>query len=68
MVPTWAADGNLYSGFADGFVGDLRVNWRLGLTGYAKIEGDNPLKLRVTDYGTVPNPPAPIPDAIRAAR
>ena len=51
--PSWASDGNLYSPYTDGFVSSMfvRSDNRNAITGMAKIEGDDPLKLKVTDLG-----------------
>ena len=54
--PSWAQDGNMYSGWADGEIGlensqssgGARAN-----TGNAKIMGDDPLNLKVISLGTV---------------
>jgi hypothetical protein len=47
--PSWAADGNLYSPFTDGAVDQVKSfsgapSW---VTGNARIEGDDPLSLKV---------------------
>ena len=51
--PSWAADGNLYSPFTDGAVDKVQSssgppNW---VTGNARIEGDDPLELKVIPLG-----------------
>ena len=54
--PSWAQDGNMYSGWADGEIGlensqssgGARAN-----TGNAKIMGDDPLNLKIISLGTV---------------
>ncbi len=51
--PSWAADGNLYSPWTDGRVGEMGSSsgpkhWT---TGHAKITGDDPLRLEVTALG-----------------
>lgn len=53
--PTWASDGNLYSPYTDGSTNGVR-SWSVGkeaTTGYATIEGDDPLKLKLTNAGTI---------------
>lgn len=54
--PSWASDGNLYSGWTDGTIGDMDFVWSaLGekaLTGQAKIVGDDPMNLEVVNLGT----------------
>ncbi len=53
--PSWAADGNMYSGWTDGEIilessqsgGGARAR-----TGNAKITGDDPLNLKITSLGT----------------
>ena len=52
--PSWAADGNQYAPFTDGTVDEVRCfsgppTW---ITGNARIEGDDPLKLKVIPLGT----------------
>lgn len=55
--PSWASDGNMYSGWADGEIvldnsqssGGAKAN-----TGNAKIEGNDPLHLKITSLGTQP--------------
>lgn len=52
--PTWASDGNLYSPYTDGMVEGIGAGSWAGpkaTTGQAKIEGDNPLDLKVTSLG-----------------
>jgi hypothetical protein len=52
--PSWASDGNMYSGFADGEVGLESTHSSGGAkanTGNAKIEGDDPIHLKVTSLG-----------------
>ncbi|MEM0964574.1 MAG: hypothetical protein AAGJ81_00300 [Verrucomicrobiota bacterium] len=54
--PTWAADGKLYSPWTDGTIGpDMKFVWsgdgKDAKTGYATIEGDDPLNLTITDVG-----------------
>lgn len=53
--PSWASDGNLYSPWTDGSIAGEHCNSWSGpkaRTGQAKIEGDNPLNLKVTSLGT----------------
>jgi hypothetical protein len=53
--PSWASDGNMYSSWTDGEInlescqssGGAR-----GRTGNAKIEGDDPMNLKITSLGT----------------
>ncbi|WP_194526981.1 hypothetical protein [Zobellia roscoffensis] len=53
--PTWAEDGNLYSPWTDGTIGagmDFVWSGKAGesIRGHAKIEGDDPLSLKIKDY------------------
>ena len=52
--PTWASDGNLYSPWTDGSIGDKEC-WSYpgenAHTGQAKIVGNDPLNLKVTSLG-----------------
>ena len=59
--PSWAPDGNMYSGWTDGEIGEESVhsNGKNARTGNAKIEGDDPLDLTVTSLGSEAAPPAP---------
>lgn len=59
--PSWASDGNLYSPFTDGCVNGLRSNssGKGATTGFAKIIGDDPLKLQVVDQGIYASDPSP---------
>lgn len=60
--PTWASDGNLYSPYTDGMVEGIGAGSWAGpkaTTGQAKIEGDNPLDLKVTSLGTKLGPATP---------
>ncbi len=53
--PTWASDGNLYSPWTDGYIGDeqcISYNREKAHTGQAKIVGDNPQDLKVISLGT----------------
>ncbi len=53
--PSWASDGNLYSPWTDGTIGRMNFVWSAkrdkAETGYAKISGDDPLNLVVSDWG-----------------
>ena len=53
--PSWASDGNLYSPWTDGTIGKMGFVWSArrdkAQTGYAKISGDDPLNLAVSDWG-----------------
>ncbi len=52
--PSWAPDGNMYSGFADGEIGLESTHSSGGAkanTGNAKIEGDDPMDLTITSLG-----------------
>lgn len=59
--PSWAADGNLYSPFADGGVNGVGVDCYgpNAATGHATIVGDDPLKLVAINPGTFKGDPAP---------
>jgi hypothetical protein len=59
--PSWAADGNLYSPWTDGTVGDVRSTsfGPKATTGYATIVSDDPLHLQVINAGVVAADPAP---------
>jgi len=59
--PSWASDGNLYSPWTDGRVGteDCSSGGKDARTGQAKIEGDDPLHLKITNLGTFPGDPSP---------
>jgi hypothetical protein len=59
--PSWASDGNLYSPWTDGEVGKVGCSsaGKDARTGQAKIEGDDPLHLKITNLGTVAGDPAP---------
>jgi len=55
--PSWAIDGNMYSGFADGEIGLESSHSSGGAkanTGNAKIEGDDPMHLKITSLGIQP--------------
>ena len=52
--PSWASDGNMYSGFADGEIGLESTHSSGGAkanTGNAKIEGDDPMHLKISSLG-----------------
>ena len=59
--PSWASDGNLYSPWTDGKVNGIGANSNglghdgIGTTGQAKIVGDSPLALTITDVKTYSN-------------
>ena len=57
----WAADGNLYSTWTDGKVGELTASsgGEKANTGYATVSGDDPLNLKITNEGLITVPPAP---------
>jgi hypothetical protein len=59
--PSWASDGHLYSPWTDGNVGgvDCSSAGKDARTGQARIEGDDPLALRIVGLGTTPGSPAP---------
>lgn len=59
--PSWASDGNLYSPWTDGSIGDVKSfsGGADASTGHAKIEGENPLQLKVTNLGVEKASPAP---------
>ncbi|VGO20400.1 DUF4185 domain-containing protein [Pontiella sulfatireligans] len=62
--PTWAADGNLYSPWTDGSVGPgMNFIWsgagEKARSGYATIEGDDPLNLNISNYGIMKASAAP---------
>ena len=63
--PSWAADGNLYTAWSDGSIDGVRCSSYGGdtgataTTGEAKIEGDDPLHLKVTPLGISPVPGTP---------
>ncbi len=59
--PSWAADGDLYSPWTDGNVNGLPSNSSgpNATTGFARIIGDDPLRLRVVDQGVYPSDPSP---------
>jgi hypothetical protein len=60
--PTWASDGNLYSPWTDGTIGDeecISYTREKAHTGQAKIVGDDPLNLEVISLGTIPGSALP---------
>lgn len=59
--PSWAADGNMYSPWTDGHVGLWASNSKgvCAMTGYARIEGSDPLALTVVPLGTAMGSPGP---------
>jgi len=59
--PSWASDGNLYSPWTDGGVNGLHSDsgGKNATTGYAKILGDDPLKLKVVEQGVYKSEPSP---------
>jgi hypothetical protein len=59
--PSWAANGNMYSPWTDGKVGNVASSsyGPKATTGYASIIGDDPLHLKFVDAATYPGDPAP---------
>jgi len=59
--PSWASDGNLYSPWTDGTVNGLGSGsgGDKASTGNAKIVGDDPLNLSITDQGIFRSSPRP---------
>ncbi len=59
--PSWASDGNLYSPWTDGTVEGIKSysGGKEATTGFAKIIGDDPMHLTITDVGTYPSDPSP---------
>ena len=59
--PSWAGDGHLYSPWTDGGVGKMRSSSgpKRWTTGHARIEGDDPLSLKVVPLGLDRAPAAP---------
>ena len=59
--PSWAADGDLYSPWADGTVDEWACGCPgpLAMTGHARIAGDDPLDLEVIPLGTRFGGPGP---------
>jgi len=55
--PSWASDGNMYSGWTDGEIGEESCHSSGGgraRTGNARIIGDDPLSLKVESLGSEP--------------
>jgi hypothetical protein len=55
--PSWASDGNMYSGWTDGEIGEESCHSSGGgraRTGNARITGDDPLSLTVESLGSEP--------------
>lgn len=60
--PSWASDGNLYSPWTDGSIGNEWCGSHVGnfaRTGQAKIIGEDPLALKVISLGSFSGPAAP---------
>lgn len=60
--PSWASDGNLYSGWTDGEIGDESVHSSgraRARTGQAVIVGDDPLHLEIRSLGSYPGSAEP---------
>lgn len=59
--PSWASDGNMYSPWTDGEVGNASCSsgGKDARTGQAMIEGQDPLSLKITNLGTFPGDPSP---------
>ena len=59
--PSWASDGLLYSPWTDGRVGkdECSSAGKEARTGQARIEGDDPLRLKITNLGMTAGPPSP---------
>jgi hypothetical protein len=64
--PSWAADDKLYSPFTDGRVNDEQSGsgynfeqLKSPVTGFAVIEGGDPLALKITRAGLMPHEPFP---------
>jgi len=53
--PSWASDGNLYSPWTDGTIGDMDGIWsgaaKNSKIGQVEISGDNPMNLEVENLG-----------------
>ncbi len=53
--PSWASDGNMYSGWTDGTIGKMDFVWSArykdAQTGQAKITGDDPMNLQIENLG-----------------
>jgi hypothetical protein len=55
--PSWASDGNMYSGWTDGEIGEESCHSSGGArarTGNARIIGDDPLSLTIASLGSEP--------------
>ncbi|WP_157503415.1 hypothetical protein [Flavobacterium gilvum] len=59
--PSWASDGNLYSPWTDGSVAEMNSfsGGANAKTGQARIEGEDPMNLRVIPLGIEQASPAP---------
>jgi hypothetical protein len=59
--PSWASDGHLYSSWTDGTVNGIQCHsfGKEPATGWARIVGDDPMKLEFADASTHPASPAP---------
>lgn len=59
--PSWAQDGKMYSPFTDGRVDEIRVSsaGKDAAVGYAVIEGDDPLRLKIRPLGVKEGSPSP---------
>ena len=59
--PSWAPDGNMYSGWTDGEIGEESVHssGKNARTGNARIAGDDPLHLEIASLGSEAASPAP---------
>ena len=59
--PSWSRDGSMYSGWTDGDVNGLGCAsfGKDASTGWARIVGNDPLNLQVTDATIYPSSPAP---------
>lgn len=59
--PSWASDGNLYSPWTDGSIGKVKSfsGGANASTGHAKIEGNNPMHLKITNLGVEKASPDP---------
>ena len=59
--PSWAGDGHMYSPWTDGHVDQWASNSKgvCAMTGYARIEGESPLDLRIIPLGTMMGHPGP---------
>ena len=53
--PTWAEDGNLYSPWTDGTIGEMKSVWsgaaENSKRGHAKIVGGDPMNLEIDNFG-----------------